>query len=46
MSFVVNNSPPSLREIKFVISLAEDDFDSLDRRELWIYENYCQGGFL
>jgi hypothetical protein len=45
MSFVVNDSPPSWSKIKFVVSLAEDDFDSLDGRELWIYQKYCQGGF-
>jgi hypothetical protein len=45
MSFSINDSLPSMAEIKFVIGLAEDDFESLDGRELWIYQNYCQGGF-
>ena len=46
MVFSINDSPPSLRELKSVMELAECDLDLLDGRELWIYENYCQGGFL
>ena len=46
MVFSINDSPPSRREIQSVIILAEEDLDLLDGRDLWIYENYCQGGFL
>ena len=44
MVFSINDSPPSVDEIKFVMILAKDDFESLDGRELWGYQNYCQGG--
>lgn len=43
MVFSMNISPPSLREIKSVMEIAEYDLDSLDGRELWIYANYCAG---
>ena len=45
MVFSMNLTPPSWSEIKSVMDLAEDDLDFLDGRELWIYENFCQGGF-
>ena len=45
MVFLINDSPPSLRELKSVIEIAKYDLDSLDGRELWVYEKYCQGGF-
>ena len=45
MSFTINDSPPSWSEIKSVMEIAEEDLDLLDGRELWVYENYCQGGF-
>ena len=45
MSFSINNSPPNWREIKLVLDLAEESLDLLDGRELWVYEQYCQGGF-
>ena len=45
MVFSINNSPASLREIKSVMEIASEDLDLLDGRELWIYENYCKGGF-
>ena len=45
MSFSINDSPPSWREIKSVMAIAEGDLDLLDGRELWVYENYCHGGF-
>jgi hypothetical protein len=43
MVFFMNISPPSLREIKSVMDIAEEDLDLLDGRELWVYENYCVG---
>ncbi len=46
MSFSINISPPTFGELKSVMEIAKYDLDSLDGRELWIYENYCQGGFL
>jgi hypothetical protein len=45
MVFSMNTSPPSLREIKSVIEVANEDLGLLDGRELWVYENYV-GGFL
>ena len=45
MVFSINDSPPSWREIKTVMEIAEYDLDSLDGRELWIYQNYCSGDF-
>jgi len=45
MVFSINASPLSRREIKSVIAIAEEDLDLLDGRDLWVYENYCQGGF-
>jgi hypothetical protein len=44
MVFSMNVSPPSLREIKSVMEIADENLDWLDGRELWIYENYV-GGF-
>ena len=44
MSFSINDSSPSLRELKLVIEIVEYDLDSLDGRELWVYQKYCQGG--
>ena len=44
MVFSINDSPPSLRELKLVMEIAEYDLDSLDGRELWVYQKYCQGG--
>ena len=43
MVFSMNNSPPSLREIKLVMGIAEEDLDLLDGRERWIYEMYVGG---
>ena len=45
MGFSINDSPPSRREIKLVMEIAEEDLDLLDGRDLWVYENYCQGDF-
>jgi len=45
MVFSIDDSPPTWREIKLVMVIAEIDLDLLDGRELWIYENCCQGGF-
>lgn len=45
MVFSMNLNPPSWSEIKSVMDIAEYDLDSLDGRELWIYQNFCQGGF-
>ena len=45
MSFLINDSPPSWRELKSVMEVAEYDLDLLDGRELWVYQKYCQGGF-
>jgi len=44
MVFSINDSPPSWSEIKSVMEVAEYDLDSLDGRELWVYQKYCQGG--
>lgn len=44
MSFSINDSPPSWKEIKSVMEIAKEDLDLLDGRELWVYENYV-GGF-
>ncbi len=44
MVFSMNVSPPSWREIKSVMEIAEEDLDLLDGRDLWIYDNYCGGG--
>jgi len=45
MVFLIDDSPPSLREIKLVMEIANEDIDLLDGRELWVYQKYCQGGF-
>jgi hypothetical protein len=45
MVFSMNVSPPSWSEIKYVMEMAKIDLDLLDGRDLWIYENCCQGGF-
>jgi len=44
MVFSINDSLPSFRELKLVMELAEYDLDSLDGRELWVYQKYCRSG--
>jgi hypothetical protein len=42
MVFLVDFSFPSEGEVKYVQRIAEDCFEFLDGRELWIFENFCE----